>query len=415
MSTAKGRTYRRCACRDDQGRQLGAQCPQLSKSKHGSWYFSVDVPSPDGGRRTDRRGGFALKGDAQVELDAVLERYRRGVREDHHLKLSEFLQQWLAEQRRRLKPSTLRSYERYVGADIVPALGWVRVQSLYPEHVEQLVRELEADGRGPVTIRRVHATLSSALAWGVKRGKLLHNPAAHVELPAVESEERQPWDALQIVTFLAQAEAEGEPFLPLFELLAGSGLRRGEGLALRWRDLDLDMRTVTIRANYTAGGVLGSPKTKASAATVGISRRVVNALRRHAEATGADVDGDGLVFPAEDGGPIRPERVLRHLRSVTRRAGLPEITVHDLRHSCATMMLAQGYSLAKVSKQMRHASYSITVDRYGHMQQETSVEVADGVGDLLDAAQAEASAMARARAALPTQQGEKADVMGRAS
>lgn len=399
----KGRVYRTCSCRDDAGKQLGARCPDLAgSSRHGAWSFAVDLPALAGRRKTMRRRGFATKAAAQRALDDVLVRQGAGVQVDDRENVAAYLHEWMAGMDRKLKAKTSLGYRCYIDNDLVPALGAVRLERLTHRHVAQLIADMEAAGRGGPTIRRCVAVLSSALADAVERRRLPHNVARYAPLPPEGREERRPWTVEQASRFLAHV-ADHE-LGPLFEVLIGCGLRRGEALGLRWADVDLEGRVLQVR--QTLSDVNGrlmftKPKTPGSAAGVGMSSRVVEALRRQRAvqdvvraqwAEAYDAERLDLVFARADGSPLRPERVLWQFHERADEAGLPRCTLHDLRHLAATLMLASGVPLAVVSKMLRHSKISITVDLYGHLSRETSTAAADMYGAVLDAAAAELAA-----------------------
>lgn len=396
--SSRGRVYRRCACRGKDGKQLGKRCPTLAEdSKHGTWAFAVDLPTVDGRRKTMRRSGFDTKKKAKDELGKVLDRQGRNIKQDDRQTVADYLARWIDEQRQALKPTTLLNYERYVRLDIVPALGAHRLEHLHHDHVRRFADDLEAAGRGAVTRRRIMATLSSALSDAVKQHRLTHNPAQHITVAQGQKDERQPWSAAETVRFLEQAAHDR--LGPLFEVIAGCGLRRGEALALRWQDVDIEGRVLQVRRTLsTVNGRLmfTEPKTTGSAAGVGLSGRVVEALKaqsarqavERAEWDEAYEDND-LVFARENGAPLRPENVLRRFRALSSAAGLRPIRVHDLRHGAATLMIANGVPLPMVSKTLRHSKLGITVDLYGHHTRDAAHAAADAMGSALDAAAAE--------------------------
>lgn len=223
--------------------------------------------------------------------------------------------------------------------------------------------------------------------------------------------ERGGWGVAEGVAFLAHVADAADRDAELFELLIGTGMRKGEALALRWSDVDLLRRVAHVQRTLSVVDnsrlIFTAPKTKGSAAGVGLSKRVTEALARQrarqdaerAEWGDAYADGD-LVFAREDGQPLRPEYVLRRFRALTAAAGLPRVRVHDLRHLAASMMLAAGEPLAVVSKTLRHSTVAITSDIYAHLTAEVAREAVDTMAAVLDAAQAEAEAVGRARAAL---------------
>lgn len=398
-----GRVYRRCSCRGENGKQLGARCPELAaNSKHGRWTFAVDMPNLDGRRKTLRRGGYPTRSAASRALAGVRARYGAGVTVDDRESLAEYLTAWLHGRRHKLKPTTLHSYRGYVVNDLIPALGTIRLEQLRHDHVAELIAELETAGRGVTTIRRVVGVLSSALTDAVRQHRLTHNVAAHAPLPPEGRAERTPWTAGQAVAFLDHCHQHGERLTDLYEVLIGTGLRRGECLALRWADLDLDARVLFVHPKRgTLSDVNGhlmftAPKTKGSSAGVGLSSRVVAAFDRQRQrqagerATWAEAYEDtGLVFARGNGAPLRPEYVLARFHTLTEQAILPRVRLHDLRHLAATLMLAAGVPLALVSKTLRHAKVGITADLYGHLTRETAHAAADGLGAALDAAAAE--------------------------
>lgn len=156
--TGQGRVYRRCACRDDDGRQLGQGCPQLAAdSRHGRWYFAVDLPSVDGRRRTQRRGKFATKAAARRALDDLTSRSREGIKLDDRETVAMFLARWLEVKGREAKPTTMLAYRAHVDRIIVPELGHLALERLRAEHVERLLTAMLVDGRGVTTVRRTHA------------------------------------------------------------------------------------------------------------------------------------------------------------------------------------------------------------------------------------------------------------------
>lgn len=276
------------------------------------------------------------------------------------------------------------------------------IGSLIVVAVRPLRTELEEAGRGVPTIRYVHAVLSSALSDAVKRRRLTHNVAQHVSLPPVRTTEREPWMAAQAVAFLDYAHRVDDRLADLFEVIIGTGLRRGESLALHWSDVSLETRLLIIHPTRgTLSDVAGqlmftAPKTKGSAAGVGLSARVVAALRRQLARQAVEraewaeaYEDDDLVFARVNGAPLRPDRVLDRFHELTKEAGLPRVRLHDLRHLAATLMITSGVPLALVSKTLRHATSGITADLYGHLTTESALAAADSLGSVLDAAAAE--------------------------
>ena len=255
-----------------------------------------------------------------------------------------------------------------------------------------------AAGRGPVTVHRCVATLSSALTDAVRHHRLTHNPARYANLPRPARAPQVCWTPAEAATFLQHCNYTQDPLAELYELIICTGLRKGEALALHWADIDLDDRILFVR--YTLSNinnttpVFTTPKTKSSRTWIGLSPRSVRALRRQAEhqrllrlAAGPTYQDRDLVFTRGNGQPLRHEYVLRHLHQLSADAGLPKIRVHDLRHFAATTMLSSQVPLAMASKAMRHSTLSTTTEVYGHLLRHVAQQAVDAIDTALTVAE----------------------------
>jgi integrase len=326
-SPHRGRVYRRCACRDTNGKQLGPRCPQLaSGTKHGFWSFAVDMPSIGRKRTTMRRSGYPTR---KAALSHVLECERAGIWLDDKQTVSDYLTGWLADKALTLKPTTIANYTAYVRNDLIPALGAVRLEKLNQFHIARFIHDQLSDGRGPTTLRRCVAALSSALNDAVRHHRLQHNPARFAPLPPPPKTEQRCWAPSQAAAFLQHCAKIEDPLTDLFELIIGTGLRKREALALHWADVHLDQAVLFVR--YTLSNISNStqvmtaPKTKSSHAWVSLSARVISALEHQARHPANRHLQPDLVFCRPNGLPLRPEYVLRHFRQLTTAAGLPTI------------------------------------------------------------------------------------------
>jgi integrase len=394
----RGRIYRRCACRDTTGKQLGARCPLLANRRHGRWAFAVDLPSLPGRRHTMRRCGYPTQADARAALRHLLECERAGIHLDDRQTVADYLTDWLAGKAMALKPTTLARYHDYITKDLIPDLGAIRLEELSHHHLACFIRDQLAAGRGPITLRRCIATLSSALTDAVRQRRLAHNPARYARVPRSPRREQTCWSPGQAVMFLRHCADVGDPLAELYEVIMGTGMRKGEALALHWADVDLPARMLFVR--YTLSNinnttpVFTTPKTRTSHAWIGLSARVVRALQRQAErqrlqrrTAGPAWAEQDLVFTRATGRPLRPEYVLRHLHQLTTDAGLPKIRVHDLRHFAATTMLSAQVPLAMASKTMRHSTLSTTTEIYGHLLRHVAHQAVDAIDTALTTAE----------------------------
>lgn len=374
----KGSTFRRCGCRTPDGKPDNA-CPRLGRERgHGSWYFRADVGADGTGRRRERRkGGFTTEKAAQAALSAVLHSVNtHEYRHDDRQTVGGFLPEWLTRKAANgLRPATVAMYGRYIEQDLVPALGRLRLGDLRPTHVEGFLDGLGAAGRGATTVRRIHATLRSALTDAKRLRLVTYNAATDAAPPAVRPPEVHPWEAEELADFLDHAESHR--LGALFEVLAFTGLRRGEVCGLRWSDIDLTRGVITVREQLVEvdGRIIpGAPKTQSGVRVVEIGERVIEALRGRQLAQDIDRaewrDGyavGGRVFTREDGTDLFPSYVTKLFGKLVKAAGVRPVRLHDLRHGAASLMLAQGIPMTVVSKRLGHSSVGITSDIYSHL------------------------------------------------
>lgn len=315
----------------------------------------------------------------------------------HDPPLGEYLDDWLGRRVTQLRPTSLRVYRNAIRRYLKPRLGAVPLSELDRRAVERVYAALlTAGGRkgrplSPKTVSHVHAILRGALEDAVFDGLLDANPAAHARRPkhdprATElDQDRRIWTVEQVAHFLD--EVEDHPFRAVWHLAVGTGARRGEVLGLRWCDVDLDAPAVHIRRSLSAiGGVPRLLGTKTSRnRTLSIGASVVEVLRlerddqaeRRRAAGRAWRDEWGLVFTDELGAPINPMRVTIEFRRLVREIDVPVIRLHDLRHTHASLLLAQEESMKLVSERLGHARIDMTMDIYAHLLPPVDSEAAD--------------------------------------
>lgn len=400
--------YRRCGCRDETGRQLGAACPQLKTNpKHGRWsYFLSAGTDPRTGKRRQFRSSswpdgrpFASKAEAQSALAALKTSLDGGTYvKPTAVTLAAYALTWLPRRQSAgagLRPTTAAGYARYIAADIAPAaLGGMRLTDIRRGHVSAYVAELTAAGRGAVTVRRVLALLQTILTTAVRDELIPGNPAAGADKPSLTDDAVHVWEPGDVRTFLGRCA--GHRLGAVFEVAVLTGLRRGELLALRWPDVDLAARKIVVRRTRVV--VNGRPaeqqttKTRAGLRTVPMSDFAVATLlawqlrqAEDAEAAAEAWSTEGHVFTLEDGRPVNPTYVTRLFQTLRKADGLelPPLTFHGLRHCAASLMLASGADIAVVSKLLGHASIAVTSDVYGHLVGTIASDAVNGAASLI--------------------------------
>lgn len=290
------------------------------------------------------------------------------------------------------KQATRDLYATVARVHLVPTLGHLALDRLRPSDVEALVVAKRQEGLSGSTVRTIYTVLRAALDVAVRDGLVRTNVAAAVKRPVAERREAVYLDAAQAQRLL-EALA-GERLEPLFRFLLGTGLRRGEALALRWADVELEAAVVRVRGTLgrtSTGLAVGEPKTEKSRRTVTLPRSSVEALRaqrvRQVEdqvRAGRSWSDEGFVFTTEVGTLLEPRNVLRRFQQLAAKAGLEGAGLHTLRHSAASFLLAAGTHTKVVQEHLGHSSYAITADIYSHVAPAQAREAADRLDAALD-------------------------------
>ncbi|MFG2153219.1 tyrosine-type recombinase/integrase [[Kitasatospora] papulosa] len=287
-------------------------------------------------------------------------------------------------------------YRDYVRNNLVPAFGTIKLDQLAHRHIAAFVTGQLACGRGRTILYRCLAILSSALGDAVRQHRLPHNTASPPVLHRPPSPEQRIWTAEEAARCLTHCHQTDPEMADLFEFLIGTGMRKGEALGLHWNDVHLDQGVLYIHCTLSAVDnqrlVFTTPKTRSSRGWVAISPRVATALRRRARSA-PSLRGDpsdpfaGLVFCQPDGRPLGPHLVLDRLHRLSEEAGVPRVTVHDLRHLAATITITAGVPLTVVSKRLRHSTLSTTANLYSHLTQQAAHQAVDTIDHVLSGAE----------------------------
>ncbi|MHB8804604.1 MAG: tyrosine-type recombinase/integrase [Coriobacteriia bacterium] len=353
--------------------------------KRGSrWYVVLEQPRTSEGKRRQKwiSAGDTKKQAEQLCAKLVHQLDTGGYVEPSKMTLAQYLDHWLEAS---AKPTTVaKTYERYAEIAhlyIGPKLGHIPLAKLQPLHIQTYYSEELASGsrRGngglsPQTVLHHHRVLHRALAQAVKWQMLARNPADAVEPPKPQRREMQALSAKQARELIDVLEGTQLHMPVLLAVL--TGLRRGELLGLRWKDIDFERASLTVRRSLqqTSDGLyFKEPKTKGSKRTVALPANAVAALRSHKSLQaqvrlklGPAYQDQGLVFADDLGNPWKPDSFTSNFRAASRRAGF-HIRFHDLRHTHATMLLEQGVHPKIVSERLGHSNIGITLDTYSHV------------------------------------------------
>jgi len=352
-------------------------------------------------RRRETKSGFATRKECQAAMNKLL------VAVEQHdytapskASVKEYLvKEWLPAVKATIRPSTHNSYVQHVDCHIVPHIGSVKLAKLTGSQVNALYAKLAESGAksgkkglSPMTIHHVHSCLHKACKDAVRWGHISRNPLDAADPPRKKGDgtrEMRTWSKEQLKAFLVAMKEER--LSPLWQTIAMTGMRRGEAIGLRWSDVDLENARLSVRRALipiNRDVVVSEPKTAKGRRVIALDPGTVEVLKAQAarqldEQTQADdawVE-TGLVFTAENGTALDPESVSRYFRQAVKKALLPQIRLHDLRHTHATLALQAGIHPKVVSERLGHATISITLDTYSHaipaLQEEAAALIAE--------------------------------------
>jgi integrase len=349
-----------------------------------SWELKFDAGTDaTGGRRTRYVSFKGTKREAQVELARLVAANAAGQGVDPSREtVADFLARWQEWARDHVAPKTAERYGEIIKNNVLPNIGSMQAQRLRPAHLVELYAKLGRSGGrdgtplAPRTVGHVHRLLRRALGHAVTWGATATNAAASVKPPRVPDSEIQILSESDIAAVLRALN--GKTLRTVVSFLLGTGCRRGEALALRWSDVDLDTAVVRIERSLEqtkAGLRFKSPKTRTGRRAVTISTWLVAELRAHrvreverrfALGMGAPPD-DALVFGKWDGAPRAPHAVTTQFRLATAALGIKSCTLHALRHTHVSQLIASGLDVLTIGRRVGHSSAAVTLNVYGHL------------------------------------------------
>ena len=316
------------------------------------------------------------------------------VRSDDYT-VAEWLRTWFALYAKpNIRPTTARSYQGSMELHIIPRIGCIKLNKLTGRDIQKLYKDLMENGRlrkaqkskqpglSSTTVRGIHMMLHNALDRAVKERLILRNPTEDCIIPKVQKQEMKILHPEDMKAYLEAAEKRG--VLPMFYLELVSGIRKGELVALRWEDLDVEHRTISV-SKQALGGlgkelVVNRPKTENSIRAISIPQDAVDLLvqahEKHPE--------NPYLFPSPlTGGMYHPDSVVNLHKKILKDAGLEHIRFHDLRHTFTTMALQNGVDVKTVSNMLGHDDAGFTLRTYTHATRQMQQQAAEKMGNFM--------------------------------
>lgn len=366
------------------------------------WRGAISLGYGPDGRRLRKKVSGRTRAEVINKLRQLRQQMDRGLPPpNERLTVAEFLERWLATTLPgHVADSTLDDYADTVRLHLRPVLGRTVLSKLTVAEVDAVWVAKRGADYSANSIRIMRAVLRKALSQAEREGLVGRNVAALSTPPRVQAKEGRALTTVEARVLLDSVR--GHRLESLVQVMLAYGLRRGEALGLRWVDVNWDARTLAVTqsvkrvSDRSTGGerktrvVLGELKTRRSRRILYLTPQILDSLRRHRTAqaqeqlqVGAAWQDHGLIFPSEVGTPLDPDNFSHTFSRMCIRAGLGHWHPHELRHSGASLMLAQGTPLHVVSEVLGHASIAITKDVYGHLVEGDKRNAAESISRAL--------------------------------
>lgn len=357
--------------------------------KKNKWYFIIEVGSGKDRKRIKRRG-FKRKQDADEAERELLQQLKGGLNlEASRTPYRTFMADHLNDKKTSVKEGTLKMYSSLVNNHILPVLGEIAIGELKPRHIQNLYNDLFESGKlSDENIQKVHAIINESLNKAAGHDMIIKNPALAVKRPKAEKKEMMFWSEDESHKFLSTAEKDR--YYYAFLLALTTGMRQGEILGLRWKDVNLDARTISVVQILSHDGksFQTGAKTDAGSRSIGIDIMTVTALRTLKHRCNEEkmnnkniYEDNDLVICTSLGTPVSPRNLNRSFSRLVEKSEVQKIRFHDLRHTHVVMLLKGRENNKRIADRLGWSSVKM-IDRYAHVMPDMQQETADLFGSV---------------------------------
>jgi len=382
-------------------RRRGQNEGSIFQRKDGRWCGMLSLGWENGKRK--RKSYFAATAaEVRDQLLKARSDHARGLPVTiERQTVGQYLDHWLEHTiKANAKPRSYESFSTIARLHIKPSLGRIQLHKLAPQHIQKLLDEKSKKGLSPQTVTNIRTVLRSALSQAMKWNLVSRNSAAFVNAPRIPHKRIEPLNPTHARKLLETAK--GGRYEAIYTVALTLGMRRGEVLGLRWSDIDFDGRAIRVNQSVqrlSTGSDEGKKselratetKTDGSRRTIALPDSVVRSLRAHRArqaqdrlAAGMSWKDQDLVFTNRSGRPIEPILLHRDYKALLKNAGLPAtLRFHDLRHSAASLLLAQGVHPRAIMELLGHSSITVTMNVYGHVMPAMMRDAADKMDVIL--------------------------------
>lgn len=355
------------------------------------WEFVFDYYD-NGKRKQIRRKGFKSRREANDTLITLQKEVQDGeyvqVNKDT---IGDFMKYWL-DNIRIMECEKTSHYNNglYLKNHIMPRIGNVKMQELSPIICQKFVNDMHKCGYARNTIDRVCTLIKLALDKAVTFKYIKENHMRKVTLPKKTKNEMKVWNSSQANQFLDSTK--DKRYFCVYAIALFTGMRQGEILGLRWKDIDFDKKIITVRQTLAHYGktLKSGTKTIAGERNISMPEQLLTILKKHRKqyaafkvATVDFVDEDLVIYNLKNGGTVFPSNLTKAYIKDVKRSGLPHIRFHDLRHTHATMLIEKNLNVKVISERLGHSKVGITLDIYSHVLPSMQQEVADKLDEII--------------------------------
>lgn len=344
------------------------------KALKNPWYFEFEGgQNQDGKRKRIKKRGFRTKKEAEKSL---IEAQNANIKGEYitpsKLSVPEYVEQWV-NTNNNLTEDTKELYLSYLKNHIQPYFINIEVGKITPLNVTNFLQQLRSKGLSDSTVKRIYSVLNAAFNSAEKFDIVSKNVVSKVGTPRIRKRELKIW-SMEYLKYFLEVTREESRYSIIFYLAAMTGMRQGELIGLRWKDIDFENSMIRIQQTYSRKEKLrAGAKTNKSIRSLAISPETVTKLLEHKslfenerELNESYIDND-LVICSEKGTPVPPSGIHKVWKRLLLKYKAPNITFHGLRHTHATILLYQGVHPKIVSERLGHSSISITMDIYSHL------------------------------------------------
>jgi integrase len=357
----------------------------IYKRKDGTWcgQLTIGLDPKTGKPKRKTVYGKQRKEVAKKLTDLKMKLFDGLYSEQSEMKLANWLTMWNEGRKSSVTYNTYRYNEKAIRLHINPSLGELKLKNLKARHAQNLINDKLENGRingegglSHNTVRGIFKVLNAGINQAIKENILSKNTLKAVELPKEDkNNEMKVWNKNEVNEFLNAAK--NHKFYLIYYIALNTGMRRGELAGLKWSNVDLESKKINVRKQIVrtdAGRKRGDTKTMSSKRTIPLTKKTVRLLQKHriqqAEyklALGKNYNDNDFVFCDRLGNSINPPHIYGQFKKIIAENDLPDIRLHDLRHTFATLFLEAGGPIKVLQSILGHASITQTIDRYAHV------------------------------------------------